>query len=73
MSTVAIAGSVVAAIVVILLCTGSAIIVVNMKRRKHQAEEKNRYTPKLPEHYSILIYFCTHKPKNGLSKFRYAF
>lgn len=56
MSTVAIAGSVVAAVVVILLCIGSAIIVVNLRRRKHQAEEKNRYTPKLPEHYSIFAH-----------------
>ena len=65
MSTVAIAGSVVAAIGVILLCIGSAIIVVNLRRRKHQAEEKNRYIPKLPEHYSILIYFAHINQKMG--------
>ena len=48
MSAVAIAGSVFAAMGVIL-CIGSAIIVVNLRRRKHQAENKNRYTSKFPE------------------------
>ena len=49
MSAGAIAGSVFAAIGVILLCVGSAIIVVNLRRRKHQAENRNRYTSKLLE------------------------
>ena len=49
-SAVAITGSVFAAMGVILLCIGSAIFVVNLRRRKHQAENKNRYISKLPEH-----------------------